>query len=152
MNKADTGTSTCTKSETVIRSSPSGAHEILPIYVEIRSWLKSHSSFPLVQMGHSCVHVIECIPIRWRILWYTGLLKDRETEIKELLRLFEWPLTSVNKTLHYNMISFIFKWLTITNKLWNGVGTFFFIKDLFITGKVISTNLYVNSENSRVCK
>lgn len=127
--------------ERQVSVSSSGAHEMLPIYVAIRSWLKSHSCFPLVQMGPSCVHIIERIPICWRILWHTGLLKDKGKEIKESLRLLEWQLILINKILHYIVMFLIFKYLTIINKLWNPRGWYTFVKDLFIIGKVISIKI-----------
>lgn len=108
MNNAETGTSICVKPEIIIYGSQNEVHEKLPIYVTKRSWLKSNSSLPLVRMGPSSINVIECrVPISWRILWGTGVLKDKAGKIKKSQKLFEWALASVNKNhLHCDQFHF----------------------------------------------
>lgn len=137
MNSADTSTSICTKPEIIVHSSPNDAHEMLPIYMALRSWLKSNSSFPLVQMGPSSINVIEyCVPISWRILWYTGVLKDRGGKIKESPILSEWALTSVNKNppLHCGQFHFqVIDYYMLINYEMR-----VFVQDLIIIRKVIS--------------
>lgn len=139
MNNADTGTSICVKPEIIIYSSPNQANENLPIYMAKRSWLKSNSSLPLVRMGPSSINVIECrIPISWRILWCTGVLKDKAGKVKKSPQLFAWALASVSKNQPSTTLwstSFSSDWLLLRVNVYEMEGWYIFGKGLLMIKK-----------------